>query len=612
MADAVRACSQFGTSDELVDPYCDPCFDKDGVARLATSYCSKCVEFYCKSCLEGHDRIGITKQHKILRGSDMPSSQAAKPIKYYLCEQHDERMDQYCLDHCVLLCKHCVIRSHQSCEVNSVEEVSKQFNLSIAEETFSHDVRKLLEYTKNIKETLKENIDNLEKEKQNSLKEVKHIRDKLIKEINTSFEDFNANITKLSKHQTTTLCRYKFTIEEIEADIEVISESLQQTQSVSRVDPKFFLELLSCTDKIVFYDEKIKSLNLTSICLKSDFSIQPLVKSKHMFGEVSVQMSDFKYVTQLPIIHHPFRSQEKGAEGDTGAVRAEGGGTLWPVKLTRSGEINVRRPDDRESCGIYGIETTSNGNLILTDYNNSNVKLFSLDGRFLSSLTLSGKPIDVTVVDMSTAAVSGYRQIVILDLGRGGQLYQRDTIQLKRYVWGIQAYNNNLIITCDKSASCTRSVEMIDMNGQVLWSTDSRPYQLFAWARVLRSRLFDGALSLTVRSGSGQDSEGPDTVIISDNVKMTITVLDADSGKLIKVYDVEGRMPMGLTVDDNGNTYVCYRPGAISVWSGNMDAERRLSVQGGMGSQPRAMVYSNRRQELILTCDSDLIHFYKI
>ena len=609
MADAIGAYSYCGTSDDLVDPYCDPCYSKDGVARQAASYCSKCIEFYCKSCMESHDKFGITKQHKILRGSDMPSSQADKPIKYCLCEHHDEWMDQYCLDHCVLLCKHCVIRNHQSCEVKSVEEVSKHFNLSTEEETFSRDISNLLEYTTKLKETLKENIDNIEKEKQNSLNEAKNIRDKLIKDINTSFEEFNANITKLSKDQTTYLCSYKSTIEEIEADITVISKSLQQKQSVSRVNPKFFLDLFLYSDKIVFYDEKIKSLNLTSICLKTDFSIQPLVESKHVFGEVSVQMSDFKYVTHLPVIHHPFRRQEKGAEGGTGAVRAEGIGTLWPVKLTRSSEINVRRTDDGGRCDITGVETTSNGNLILTDWNNRKVKLFSLDGQFLSSLPLSGKPKDVTVADMSTAAVSvTNRQIVILDIGRGGQLSQRETIQLERFVWGIQAYNNNLIITCDKSTSSPRSVEMIDMKGQVLWSTDSRPNQLFTWARVLRSRLFDGARFLTVRSVSG-----PDTVIISDWRKETITVLQADSGKLINVRDVKRRTPMGLTVDDNGNTYVCYQSGEISVWSGNTDVERCLSFQGELVSEPWATVYSSRRQEIILTSeDSDLIYCYKM
>ena len=585
MADSVGSHSLYGTSAVLVDPYCDPCFNKDGVTRQAIAFCSKCIEFYCKSCLESHDRFAFTKQHKILRGSDMPSSQADKPIKYCICDHHDEKMDQYCLDHCVVLCKHCVIRKHKKCEVKSVEEVSKYFNLSTEEETFSHDVRKLLEYIRNIKKTLKENINNLEKEKQNSLKEAKNIRDKLIKEINTNYEEFSANITKLSKDQTTSLCSYKSTIEDIETDIEVISNSLQQTQSVSRVDQKFFLDLLLYSDKIVFYDEKIKNLNLTSVSLKSDFSIQPPVKSKHMFGEVSVQMSDFKHVTQLPEIHQPFRRREKGAEGGRGAVRAEGGGTLMPVKLTRSGEINVRRTDDRASCYISGIDTTSNGNLILTDCNNWKVKLFSPDGQFLSSFSLSGQPRDVSVVDLSTAAVSvTNRKIVILGLGRGDQLSHRDTISLQRDVWGIQSYNNNLIITCDTSGDSVRSVEMINMKGQVLWSTASHPNPLFVCAQYL-----------TVRSGSG-----PDSVIISDPRKQTITVLEAASGNLVKVCNVRGRQPLGLTLDDNGNTYVCYTSGDVSVWSGNMDVETSLPLQGGVVSIPLAMVYSSRRQKYFL------------
>ena len=93
-----------------------------------------------------------------------------------------------------------------------------------------------------------------------------------------------------------------------------------------------------------------------------------------------------------------------------------GDGTLWLVKLMRSGEINVRKTDDGGSCDIIGLET-SNSNLILIDHKNRKVKLFSPDGRFLSSLPISGKPIDVAVVDMSTSAVSvNNRQIIILDL----------------------------------------------------------------------------------------------------------------------------------------------------------------------------------------------------
>ena len=141
---------------------------------------------------------------------------------------------------------------------------------------------------------------------------------------------------------------------------------------------------------------------------------------------------------------------------------------------------------------------------------------------------------------------------------------------------------------------------MINMEGRILWSTESLPQQLFSWAQFL-----------TVRSGSG-----PDTVLVSDWGKQTITVLEADTGKLVKVCDVGGRRPQGLTVDDNGNVFVCYRnPGEIRVWSRNME-ERSLTIHGKLEFNPRAIVYCRKRQQLIVTnwewFGDNCIYNYKI
>ena len=137
---------------------------------------------------------------------------------------------------------------------------------------------------------------------------------------------------------------------------------------------------------------------------------------------------------------------------------------------------------------------------------------------------------------------------------------------------------------------------MINMEGRILWSTDSRSQQLFS-----------GADYLTVRSGSG-----PDTVLVSDWKKQTITVLEADTGKLVKVCDV-GRRPLGLTVDDNGNVFVCYWSREIRVWSGNME-ERSLTIHGGLEFSPGAIVYCRRRQQLLVAnwFSDNFIYNYKI
>ena len=261
------------------------------------------------------------------------------------------------------------------------------------------------------------------------------------------------------------------------------------------------------------------------------------------------------------------------------------------LNLTRQGETNVRISSDERICWITGLDTTTAGQLILTDLTNSNVKLFSPDGELISSLRLSGKPCDVTVVDECTAAVSMFSsQIVILDLGPGGQLSERRTISLDRPARGITCYKNNLIIACDDD-----SVRMINMEGELQWSTDSPDEQLFV-----------GALYLTVGSGFG-----PATVVVSDWMKHTITVLDADSGKLIKVCDVEGRRPMGITGDNCGTVYVWYsRTREIGVWSGEM-VERYRTTPGQFDFYPWTICYSIRGQELVVGGWSDRISHYK-
>ena len=260
------------------------------------------------------------------------------------------------------------------------------------------------------------------------------------------------------------------------------------------------------------------------------------------------------------------------------------------LNLTRQRVTNVRISGDERPCWITGLHTTTAGQLILTDFSNSNVKLFSPDGELISSLRLSVKPWGVTIVDECTAAVSmlSSSQIVILDLGPGGQLSVRRTISLDRPAWEITCYKNNLIIACG------RSVRMINMEGELQWSTGSRD-----------ERLFVSAEYLTVGSGFG-----PATVVVSDWLKHTITVLDADSGKLIKVCDVEGREPMRITGDNCGTVYVWYsRTRDIGVWYGEM-VERYRTTPGQFDFDPWTICYSIRGQELIVGGRSDRISHY--
>ena len=174
-------------------------------------------------------------------------------------------------------------------------------------------------------------------------------------------------------------------------------------------------------------------------------------------------------------------------------------------------------------------------------------------------------------------------------------------IELDRHVSGITNYNNNLIIICNKPMNNPSSVHMIDMSGKILWTTatDSKDKNLFGCTWFLTTC-------------SGDDG---DTVIVTDWVRQAITVLDAATGKVVKVCDVKGKTPRGVTVDDNGNVYVCYDSGEITVWLRDMQEETRLSKYLKF---PCAMVYNRRRSELVVASVADhtdyfnFIHRFKI
>ena len=579
-------CLQDGASDVLSQPWCSSCFDEEGVYRPAMSFCNDLVEFYCEGCFESRAPTRVN----IVQLSQWPVHQEKKPVVQHACDEHEgEDEDHYCCDHCILICAGCSDQQHKECQVISIQEACTSSNIA-TDTTFSSDVEILLDYVKNTNKSLQTNINNLAKETHNAITEAKSFRDKQIQQIHESYEEFRNKISKFHSQQKRILYDFQSSIEHTMIELQEISDNLKELSTVSNLDSKLFLELQTYSESILQYEEKITSLHLFHISLNYDFNLATrwLSESGSMLGDVSVRTSDFKCDAQRPVIHYPVRREGERDQGVSGSSS-----TGVPVILTRLGKTKVNISGDEGTSRIWGLDITADEDLILTDYNNKKVKLFSLDGELLSSLQLSGTPWDVAVVDRSTAAVCMWnnRQIVVLDLGRRSQLSERKTINIDQRVHGIAVYNNkNLILACKKS------VIMINMKGRILWSTDSHS-----------KHLFDEAWYLTVRSGFGQD-----TVVVSDLGQETITVLEADSGKMVQVRDVTGRKPRGVTVDRNGNVYVCHWSGEISIWSANME-ERSVTIHGKLDFKTRAIVYCTKRQQLIVTgYDDDCVYNYKV
>ena len=79
---------------------------------------------------------------------------------------------------------------------------------------------------------------------------------------------------------------------------------------------------------------------------------------------------------------------------------------IFKITLSKKSPVYVKQSDDSQFGFIKGVVVTATGTLLLTDLNNKKLKAFSSDGTFLSSLSLSGGPRSIALINATTAVLS--------------------------------------------------------------------------------------------------------------------------------------------------------------------------------------------------------------
>ena len=85
-------------SDEISFQDCDVCTFQN-VTSEAVSYCTIFSEYLCAACDKAHRGLKLTRNHKLLTGSNLPSaSTTTKPTSSIMfCEHHKTMIvDMYC------------------------------------------------------------------------------------------------------------------------------------------------------------------------------------------------------------------------------------------------------------------------------------------------------------------------------------------------------------------------------------------------------------------------------------------------------------------------------------------------------------------------------------
>ena len=241
---------------------------------------------------------------------------------------------------------------------------------------------------------------------------------------------------------------------------------------------------------------------------------------------------------------------------------------------------------DDYDCSIFDLAVTSNGTLLLADFDNMNIKSVSPDNGVLSVLKMSSSALTVTALDATTAvASSDNKSLYIIDISDPTALAIKKKIQLSFSVIFLAKYRSGLIVTCDTEPTSTK---LIDLSGKELWSITKDESG---------EDLFDYPCGIVL-----SEIDYEDTAVVIDYAMDTITLLGAENGCLMRVKNLDKKQPNGITIDNDFNVYVVYMTSnEISVWSRDFKSNRILLSENDFAWRPRAIMYSEVTDSLYIS-----------
>ena len=529
MADSLA--TRHGASDEYNDPYCEPCDESGGKNVKVECFCKNCSQYLCTECHTVHGRLKATKGHVIQTGTDMPPSMADKPPRYETCDDHPKRLkDQFCYHHRALICSMCCSASHSMCDTKSVEDTCKYIQLS--------EVDNLCDVNKSYKSQLSKFLSSVDKrggklidQRQALLKDAQTAYDKIIAEINRSYQNMKSVIEAECDLQDATVSQLK---QAIDAQISQVDAEINFTNKVrgKPINVNTFLSLqesVSKTRKCVVVVKNLKeSLSLTSLIFEPSKDVQILLSKPLNFGslnkhhlnvDVDVSTQDINFPSHIKGSTRPASPSNRGGWPRITSTKSSFG----QIKARQTGTYNVRTKEDRNTCMILGVAITTCGQKLFVDRSNDKVKLFSQDMRFLSSVQVSG--FDITMLNDREAVVTKGRSLVFLEVANE-KLRIKQTINLSFSSYGITHNKDNIICT----------------DGQQLHVTDRQgSEQLLGCQSSFNSSIYICS-----------NSDGR-WIAATDSGKKTVTVLDANNGAVITRRQLEktnvGLANLGVAVD---------------------------------------------------------------
>ncbi|XP_052058529.1 uncharacterized protein LOC127698867 [Mytilus californianus] len=433
---------------------CTLCQD-EAVSNQAVTWCTECEIFFCMDCDKHHKKSPSSKYHKIMSTEEYHKLPAFMQEISSQCQEHNKKFELYCSFHACPCCVQCVTK-HQKCQdIKPLSDILTNVKSSASVQLLEKDLKDLKENFGEIVKFLKRRINTNNIQKTAAIKVIHTMRRSLDHYLNRLEQqilgDLESKHSKLKLNMNTLLKQLEHrkvklhTLQEEFSKMTLYANELQMYIGLREIE--------KTTSQAAKYIEDVESaglLNEKNLEIKISSSLQSILQDVKSFGDINITTSSS--TVQIK------------------AGRKDQAQRLVPTVLgIENIELSLMKSVTfAEEIGLVYINCCRllpGGKILILDFNQSQLLLFSKDGIFMRIVvTFEGSPHNLCIVRNNTAAISLARieQLALVDIEKNKII---KTIELSHDCRGVTSDSQILVVIGEKK--CT-IVNLKDMSHKIL------------------------------------------------------------------------------------------------------------------------------------------------
>jgi len=251
---------------------------------------------------------------------------------------------------------------------------------------------------------------------------------------------------------------------------------------------------------------------------------------------------------------------------------------------------NVKLDDDKHTCGITGICVLADGEFLLSDSENSKLKLLNSSYRVISTSNVQDGPWGICSTGQREAAVvvdndDKNRHEILLVRVKAGKIEQIRTIKLQHKCAGLDHHGGQLYVTTN------RVLHVYDMAGDQ------------------DRQLYCGQIGSFTVSSSAVSPDGTH-IFITNYTHHQLITLNKDGTKLSTLCHPELLRPLQVLVTSQGRVFVCctYHGTVVQVVKkNNQQTVTTLAGKNNGLTSPRTLCFNSNSSLIVGQLNNDNI-----